>query len=70
MVEYPHGQVRAVTHYGVAARRHRARPSGAIREALADDPVVATAAADRLIGRDRPIAATPDAGADHQEHHP
>ena len=23
MVEYPHGQVRAVTHYGVDARRHR-----------------------------------------------
>ena len=31
MVGYPHGQIRAATHYGIAARRHRAPIVAAVR---------------------------------------
>ena len=48
MVEYPHGQVRAVTHYGVDRRRHRARRIEATRRRPGRDRAGATA----------PVAAT------------
>ncbi len=68
MVEYPHGQVRAVTHYGVHGRRHRDRhrrdARGAGRDDAGDRVARATHRRDRLIPG-RPAPAGRD---DHRDH--